>query len=66
MNTQFNRTQAACDRLFAYIDNLLLHGKTKAEAIDHASHQFGVIRVEIQELVDDRALNRIGYLEEGL
>lgn len=51
MMNQFSSTQVSRDRLFSYVDNLILHGKTIEEAIDHASHQFGVMRFVVADLV---------------
>lgn len=52
--SQFYRSQEFLVRLFAYVDKLILHGKTREEAIDHASQQFGVLRMEVSDLLAKR------------
>jgi hypothetical protein len=40
--------------IFSYIDNLIVQGKTQDEAVEHARQQFGLMPVDIYNLLSAR------------
>lgn len=59
-DTDFNRTQEAISRVFAYVDSLIEQGCARREAIDFAVLEYGVQRGRLVALLNDRDAGLLG------
>jgi len=60
MHTPYCKRQEAIERALGYVDELILQGKSRSEAVDHAFQRFGCERSSLVRLLNERDYGIMG------